>query len=372
MVTAVATLTVASAGVAPPSLAADIDAPASSPAVAALRAVADTAANRQLIIVNNLAAIWRSGGLPSAPSLKQAVSRAGDAASSELFSGSPLGTGLWQYVANYPAPFGYNPLALTEELSVGNPPHELSEVWGPIDAENVEAVLSKLKAKKTRADGVSYFDLGPAVGLLRPAPYDTALIGVVRVGVPAYGRLVTGGAGVPAAGVAALGAGSAKSGSLLSDPSVAHLLSLWPESEMTVMGSSLVETARDIQALLGPNAPASDSDRLAHRLGLQLLPAAPTFAGVAFLGGRPSAAHYVAAAIYPSPTDAKAAARVLGTDLRTALDVAQDLPYDHLWHVNDVSAVGSTVVARFTVIRAGAVAQALDERSFPLFYAPFP
>jgi hypothetical protein len=337
------------------------------PAVAALADVADTSAARKLIVINDLGAVWHTAGLPTVPTQKQALSRAGLAAAANVLGGSAIGYLQWE--EPFVSPLGYNPFRLQHELVAGEPGSQVAEVWGPIRPAAVQDALVRLHPTKSTVQGLTVLSITPQEHL-SDGSLSELLLPIRHLALPAAGnRMASGTYDVPTADVTGLVAGKSVSHPLASDPDVKQLMALWgsPTPITIVMGTGLVAPA---DAVAGASAPPATIKRLETALGLDHLPAAPVFAGLADTGGPSQSARWIAAAIYPNAGDAQAAATILGHDLRAGTSPTLDQPFSKLWTVSSVTAKGNEVVARFTQKKGGYVLQSIEADDFPLFWSP--
>lgn len=331
-----------------------------------LSSIPDTAAYRSEISVNNLQGLWTSAGLTFPPTVHQIASGAGGAASRQIGAGSQIGSTLWLAAASSPEPVGYNPLAITFEVSAGMPPNHLSLVQGAIDPSTVRAAMNRLGVQPVSSGASTRYTISNPTSL--PADAATVFIDVRNLAVLGQGgRAAAGGAEVPPGDVIDLLRGSHPSRSLASDADVHQALGFLAGADVVTLGTALI--ASPVQGL-GPAATPSGLAQLRQRLHLDQLPAAPTFAGYGYLPGHPTGATALAVAIYPNASNAKAAANILGDVLRSGTSLYSREPYSQLFAVDGISVHGDAVVARLTEHRAGVISQALQERDFPLFWSP--
>lgn len=333
-----------------------------------LESIPDNPAYRTSITVNNLHKLWTSAGLSFPPTAAQTTSAAGRAASDQLVSGSPIGSGLLATVTDAPDLMGYSPFAVDSEVAVGSPPDELSLVQGEqITVAKVGAAMSLLHLRPSSAAGIFHYTIANPLQL--PGAAAAQVFAGVR-NLAVFGgnaRAATGGVSVQYQDVANLLLRRDRSPSLASAPDVKSALGYLDGTDVTSLGTSLVVK---FEQALGPHAAPAQVTQFARQNGLDNLPAAPRFAGYGYLPGKPMTPTVVTVAIYPNGNDAKAAARVIGNLLRTGTSPEANEPFSRLFAVDKVTTHGDTVVIQVTEHTAGTFARAVETDGFPLFWSP--
>ena len=332
-----------------------------------LRSIPDTAGNRSSITVNEVSAIWTAAGLPTTPSAAQAMGKTGQDATTQVFEGSPAGTGLWRVAPNYSAPLGYPVLSVKQEIAVGSVGDQVSEVWAPVSTAAVARAVQPLRLGTAHAGANVLYDLGPGVNVSRPAPFDEILLGTRYLLVPSSGgRIITGSGKTPQSALTALANGTPVPDSLAADPDVAAMIgALGPAFQSLTIGT-FSPTPSEMFTHLTPLMLA----RVKRVTGLGRLRSGPVMTGLAYSGGPVGAQSVVAAALYPSPADAQSAADTMVpyTAAGTSLRLGQ--PYSKLWRVDKTSVLGRLVIMHLTTMSPGSVTQALLTSDFPLFWSP--
>jgi hypothetical protein len=335
--------------------------------VNALASIPDTAAYRSFVALNDLQAVWHSAGLPFPPAASQVASSVGTAAFRQLAGGSQVGSLLWGFAPGTDV-LGYDPFALSAEAEVGLPPNDLSVVQGPIDPSRLRAALGAAGVTSTSSGGVvSYTVADPAqlTALTRAALLEVHTLTVLLPG----GRLATGGSGVPPGDILNLLRDHHSSPSLASDPLVKQVLGVLKGADVMLFGTSLVVgEAEVLGAGISPHAVAQFRDRL----GMDGLPAAPTFAGYGYLPDSPTEPTVVAVAVYPTAEDARAASSIIGNVLRFGVSPHRNQPYSQVLAVDKITIDGDALVARLGIRQAGVMAQLVAADDFPLFWSPLP
>ena len=342
-------------------------APAGAGVLSALQSVPDTAANRSSIVVNDVNAIWSAAGLPATPSAAQAGSKTGQNAATQEYEGSPAGTTLWRLAPNDPAPLGYPTLSVRQEVMIGPIVDQVTEVWAPVSAAAVAAAVHPLGPGTEQAGPGVLYDLGPHVNVNRPAPFSQLLLGTRYLLVPSSGgRIITGSIQVPLSTVTSLATGARVAHSLAADPAVSAVIgALGPKFQSLLIGT-YSPTAAEIFAHATPAMLA----RLNAMTGLGRLRSGPVMTGFAYTGGPLSAQTVVAAALYPSPADARSAAGITARYATVGTSLRLIQPYSTQWRVNKTSVRGSLVVMNLTTMTPGSVTQAYLNNDFPLFWSP--
>lgn len=332
-----------------------------------LSSIPDTAAYRSSIAVNDLQSLYKSAGVSFPPPVAHLNAGAEGMAWRQVGDGSQLGSELLSNTEPGTELLGYDPLAISSEVSAGGPPDQLSLVQGTIDPSQVGAAMSKLGVRPVSTGAVVRYTVNNPIAL----PGDAApgvFLGVRNLEVLGRGgRAAAGGPTVPPGDVTSLLRGSHTSRSLASDPEVQQALGYLKGADVIQLGTSFVASPAQ---MLGPDAPAFAERQLRQKLGLDRLLAAPTFVGYGYLPGDPTNAAAVAVAIYPDAKDAKAAASVAASTFRSGISPRTSEPYAQLFTVGAVTAHGDAVVARLTDRKGGAIPQEVLQRDFPLFWSP--
>ncbi len=339
------------------------------PATSWLSSIPDTPAYRSEIAVNDLQTLWTSAGLAFPPTLAQLGSAPGLAASRQIGAGSQLGSSLLLYASVSTDLLGYDALAVRSEVSAGVLPGLLSVVQGPIHASKVGAELTTLGVRPVSTGAIVRYSIANALNLSGEAA--KPLVGVRTLAVLGRGgRAAAGGPAVPPGDVVNLLRGSHATPSLASDPDVRQITELLSGADVMLFGTGLVASWDDI---LGHEpSPSQVAQVLRANPGLGRLHAAPTFAGYGYLPGSPAHATALAVAIYPGPGDAKGAANIFGSVLRSGYSTLYGERYARLFAVDTVRVEGDAVVARLTERSADAVAEMTEEDNVPLFWSPPP
>jgi hypothetical protein len=332
--------------------------------------VPDTAASRSSIVIVDFGAIWRAQGLPAQPTLSQFLRpHVGGALDQAAGADSPLGSELFSDLPRSARPFGYPVLGLGVELDVGDPPTDVSEVWGPIDAAKLAAAVAPLKPKHSTAGPSKVFDFGAALNLKSPGAFIQSLINLRFLVAPAGGgRAASGNKGAAESSVTRLANAQDVPDPVSADPLVAPLLRAFgTHVESIVIGTGLV--SQGWATGLGASANPTTLERLKSEIGISRLPAAPLIVGLAYTGGPTAHQTVIAAALYPSPADAEAAVRTVGRYAATGMSLKLDEPYRKLWRVSSDTAHGQLVTMHLTTSDS-APTDELNASDFPLFWAP--
>jgi hypothetical protein len=200
-------------------------------------------------------------------------------------------------------------------------------------------------------------------------PAGAGLIGVRHLAVLGSGGLAAAaGADVPTRDVINLLQGNHSARSLASDPAIRQTLGLLQGSDVMLLGTALIISWKQV---VGAHASAVAAAQLVHREpGLDTLVAGPTFVGYGYRPGNPAHATALAVAIYPSASDATAAARILGNVLHSGYSSRLNQQYAQLFAVDTITVHGSAVVARITARKSWTLSQDVQEGDFPLFWSP--
>lgn len=322
--------------------------------------LADIPANaetRAEIVINNLKAVRAAAGLPATLSIRHLTGRElGAIAREPLADGTPLGSGLLELSGLGPAiltDIGYDPLRVTAELGVGNPPDAISVVDGSFGTAAVSRALTRYGWSRQPGRGDVYggpVDLGSQVA----AAWST----LRRIAVTGS-RLVGAGAGVSAGELAGVIEQRPASRSLASDPEVKAVLGLLGPSETISMGTNLVSQGPG--ALLGPDATREQRQEVLYRLGLRNLPR-PTFAGYALHEG----GTWTTVTLYQSAPDAARAAPLISAALRHGEDPVTEAPYSTLTKLVSIKVDGDAVVA--TLGPSSRVPEMIERADLPQFF----
>jgi hypothetical protein len=323
-----------------PASAADAPATAAT-AIAALGSVPDSAATRRSIEISDLTAIKRSFGSPSrhqtraqaALLLEEQGQISSPAVGTELLNDGQF------------APFGYPLLGLRVQLEVGFVPDDEGEVWGPIRSSSVTAALARAKPHSETVGTTRLFNFGTRSHKQLPLVFETALLSLRYIAVPAGGgRVLDAGSQASRANMLQLASGRPAADPVSTDPRVAPLLRAFGSHVQSLtLGTGYIGP--------GPKRP----------------PAGPLMVGLAYTGGTPEHQSVMAAALYPSAADALAAVATVGHYTATGYDNQSDLPYRRLWRVTSDAANGRLVTLRLRTSRS-APSNAMNEGSFPLFW----
>jgi hypothetical protein len=316
--------------------------PTAATAIAALGSVPDSAAARRSIEISDLTAIKRAAG---SPSRHQTQTQVALLALQQGQVGSPaVGTELLND-GSVLAPFGYPVLGLRVQLEVGFVPDDEGEAWGPIRSASVAAALAPAKPHSATVGTTRVFDFGTKPHELLPQPFDLALIGLRYIAVPAGGgRVLDAGNQASRASMLQLANGRLAAHPVRTDPLVAPLLRAF---------GSHVQSLTLGTGYIGP--------------GAKRPPAGPLMVGLAYIGGTPEHQSVMAAALYPSAADARAAVAIVGHYTATGYDYRFDLPYRRIWRVTSDIANGPLVTLRLRTSNS-APSNAMNDGSFPLFW----
>jgi hypothetical protein len=342
-------------------------------ALAALGSIRDTATSRTSIYISDLDAIWRSAGVPVPPSVLPKNPRALKRvlkAFEQMFGGSPVGARLWLTYFIAGAPLGYPVMALHGDLEIGPPGNELSEIWGPISEPAVVKVLTRIKPHTTTEGPNLLIDLGSRPSHRPPTSFKSILTDIRYLALPRTGgRLVAGDLRASSSAVTDLTGRAKVPNPLSSDPAVAAIASaVGPTFQSLAMGTEFVTKVAGLLKELRPR-PALWA-KVESASGLSRLRAGPVMVGWAYTKGTPEAESVVAAAFYPTPTDARTAATTVARYTATGTSLRLDEPYRKLWQVDATTVHGNLVVMDLTIKSPDAIIQALVTDDFPLFWSP--
>jgi hypothetical protein len=321
--------------------------------------LADIPANAQTrtdIVINNLEAVRAASGLPPTLSGRHLTGRELTALAREpLAGGTPLGSGLLQMTTMGPrllSEVGYDPLLVTAELGVGNPPDAISVVDGSFSTAAVTRALTRYGWTRQAAPDDTYggsTNLGSQLSAVWSPLRRVAVTG---------SRLVGAGAGVSSGELAGVVKQRPVHGSLASDPQVKAVLGMLGPSETMEIGTNLV--SRGIGALLGPAATPQQRQEVLDRLGFRNLPS-PTFGGYALRRG----GAWRTVTVYRSGRDAARAAPLIAGALRHGTDPVTDEPYSRLARPLSIKIDGNAVVTNLAA--SSLVPQMIERADLPQF-----
>jgi hypothetical protein len=258
---------------------------------------------------------------------------------------------------------GFDPFAVTSEVSAGQPPGMITVATVDFDGTRFGAALVEAGFTKSTAGGLeAYTTSRPALkGIGR------ALVGVqVVVFAEDHQRIGFSGSDDNALAVADAVKGEGVQGSLADDPQVQAVLDAIGPHHLAGAGTDYISAPDPTN---GGKAPTDQAKAVIQEYGLADWPA-PTFAGYGFQSDGAGTGLWTAVATYADDAAAASAAEHIRKVLSEGKSMATAQPYAELLQVDDVTASGPAVVAHLRLTNGRPLTQLMFRRDLPVFWAP--